>query len=240
MEATNIKYDFDSSLKRIDEILDAENKSFDEKDNIPSRETLTYTNGFYINCTAIFVDICDSSSLTNKHNRPTLAKIYRSYISEMVALLNGCDLTKEVNINGDCVWCVCDTPLKSDIDEIFSLAAKVCSLADILNYKLSKKGFETYEIGIGIDYGRALMIKSGYKGSQINDIVWMGDVVNQACHYSNLANRSLFDHRVFLSNVIYLNLNEKNKKLCTKDTGRDLYQANIVNIVMNNWLTKQK
>lgn len=186
MEATNIKYDFDSSLKRIDEILDAENKSFDEKDNIPSRETLTYTNGFYINCTAIFVDICDSSSLTNKHNRPTLAKIYRSYISEMVALLNGCDLTKEVNINGDCVWCVCDTPLKSDIDEIFSLAAKVCSLADILNYKLSKKGFETYEIGIGIDYGRALMIKSGYKGSQINDIVWMGDVVNQACHYLSL------------------------------------------------------
>jgi hypothetical protein len=45
---------------------------------------------------------------------------------------------------------------------------------------------------------------------------------------------------VFLSNVIYDNLNESNKKLCSKDAGRDIYQANVVNVGMNNWLSNQK
>lgn len=241
MEATHKPtYSLESSLKRIDEILNADSKSFEESNSIPSRDKLTYSNGFYVQCSALFIDIRDSSTMTDEHKRPVLAKIYRSFISEMVALFNENSLTKEVNIHGDCVWCVCDTPYKSDIDKLFSMAARVCSLVDILNFKLEKKGYTTYSVGVGMDYGRALMIKAGTNGSGINDVVWMGDVVNQACHLSNEANSGYFDKRVFLSNVIYDNLNEANQKLCTKDSGRDIYQANVVNIAMNEWLKKQK
>lgn len=241
MEATHKPtYSLESSLKRIDEILNADSKSFEESNSIPSRDKLTYSNGFYVQCSALFIDIRDSSTMTDEHKRPVLAKIYRSFISEMVALFNENSLTKEVNIHGDCVWCVCDTPYKSDIDKLFSMAARVCSLVDILNFKLEKKGYTTYSVGVGMDYGRALMIKAGTNGSGINDVVWMGDVVNQACHLSNEANSGYFDKRVFLSNVIYDNLKESNQKLCSKDVGRDIYQANVVNIAMNEWLKKQK
>lgn len=241
MKATHTPlFDLDASLKRIDDILKADGKSFEESDSIPNRDKLTYTNGFYVQCSALFVDIRDSSNMTDEHRRPVLAKIYRSFISEMVALFNENRITKEVNIHGDCVWCVCDTPYKSDIDELFSMAARACSMVDILNYKLEKNGYTTYSVGVGMDYGRALMIKAGNDGSGINDVVWMGDVVNQACHLSNDANSGYFDKRVFLSNVIYNNLNENNRKLCSKDAGRDIYQANVVNIGMNNWLEKQK
>lgn len=236
MKATNYKYDLNSSVSRIDEILDASNDAFVESDSIVDREKLTYTNGFYVLCTALFVDIRDSSNMTDAHKRPVLAKIYRSFISEMVALMNGHETCREVNINGDCVWCVCETNYKKDIDGVFSLAAKACSLVDILNYKLKKKGYQRYEVGVGIDYGRALMIKAGYKGSSIQDVLWMGDVVNQACYLSNEANSGYFDKRVFLSNIIFDNLNDDNKKLCSKDGGRDIYQADVVNIDMNDWL----
>lgn len=241
MKATNIpSFNLESSLKRIDAILNADNKQFEEANSIPSRDKLTYTNGFYVNCAALFVDIRESSTMTDEHKRPVLAKVYRSFISEIVALFNENNITKEVNIHGDCVWCVCDTPYKSDIDELFSMAARACSMVDILNYKLKKKGYTTYSVGVGIDYGRALMIKAGCEGSGINDVIWMGDVVNQACHLGNDANSGYFDKRVFLSNVVYNNLNEDNQKLCSKDVGRDIYQANIVNITMNNWLKEQK
>lgn len=241
MKATNVpSFNLESSLKRIDAILNADNKQFEEANSIPSREKLTYTNGFYVDCAALFVDIRESSTMTDEHKRPVLAKVYRSFISEIVALFNENNITKEVNIHGDCVWCVCDTPYKSDIDELFSMTARACSMVDILNYKLKKKGYTTYSVGVGIDYGRALMIKAGCEGSGINDVIWMGDVVNQACHLCNDANSGYFDKRVFLSNVIYNNLNEDNQKLCSKDVGRDIYQANIVNITMNNWLKEQK
>lgn len=240
MKATNKQYDFNSSLSRIDDILDASNDSFVESDSIVDRERLTFKNGFYVYCTTLFVDIRDSSNMTDAHKRPVLAKIYRSFISEMVALMNGHDTCREVNINGDCVWCVCETKYKADIDNVFSLAAKACSLVDILNYKLKKKKYQTYQVGIGIDYGRALMIKAGNDGSGINDVVWMGDVVNQACHLCNEANSGFFDKRVFLSNVIYDNLNDNNKALCSKDGGRDIYQADVVNISMSEWLKEQQ
>lgn len=73
------------------------------------------------------------------------------------------------------------------------MAAQACSLVDILNFKLKKRGYQTYEVGVGLDYGRALMIKAGNKGSGLNDVVWMGDVVNQACHLCNEANSGYFD-----------------------------------------------
>lgn len=240
MKATNTSYDFNKSLDRIDKILRADSKSFEDNEGIPNRDRLTYENGYYVYCTAIFVDIRDSSSMTNEHRRPVLAKIYRSFISEMVALMNGYDKTQEINIHGDCVWCVCDTQFKQDMDDVFSLAAKICSLADILNYKLNKLNYTTYQIGVGIDYGRALMIKAGYCGSGINDVVWMGDVVNKACHLCGEANSGLFDNRVFLSNIIFDNLSDSNKRLCTRDQKRDIYQANVVNTLMNDWLKKQK
>ena len=84
------------------------------------------------------------------------------------------------------------------------------------------------------------MIKAGNYGSDINDVVWMGDVVNQACHLCNEANSGFFDKRVFLSNIIYDNLNDNNKALCSKDGGRDIYQADVVNINMSEWLKKQQ
>lgn len=237
MKATNTSFCLDDSIKRIDEILNAESDTYEELKSIPSRDRLTYTNGFYVNCTAIFVDICDSSELTNVHLRPVLAKIYRSFISEMVAIFNGFHQCREISINGDCVWCVFDTPYKSDIDCAFYAACMANALINILNFKLQKKGYQTYDANIGMDYGRALMHKAGYKGSQINDVIWMGDVVNNACHLCN-EDRGLFGKRIFMSKIIYNNLNDEFKRFCNKYDD-NTFHSSAVNIEMDDWLNKQ-
>lgn len=201
MEVLYSEYDFLKSLERIDAILNESDSNFEERDSIPPRSELTYTNGFYVNCTAMFVDICGSSDLTDEHRRPVLAKIYRSFISEMVALLKGCQQCREINIHGDCVWGVFNTQYKSDIDDMINMAARANSLVNALNIKLTKKGYATYKVGIGIDYGRALMIKAGYNGSGISDVVWMGDVVNTACHLSGYGNSNSSDKTIMISDV---------------------------------------
>jgi class 3 adenylate cyclase len=241
MEATHKSYSFLDSLGRMDEILDSSNKLFEEKDSIPARSELTYINGFYVNCTALFVDICDSSKMTDEHKRPVLAKIYRSFISELVAFFNGFDICKEVNIHGDCVWAVFDTPYKHDIDTAFSAAYGANALVNILNYKLKKRDYLTYKVGIGMDYGRALMIKAGHKGSTINDVVWMGDVVNEACHLAgNVGKPGMYGNNIFLTSNIHSNLNDDNKELCSYNNQYFFYQSSAVMSYMDNWLTNQK
>lgn len=236
MKANNSEYNFEKSRKRIDEILDASNDSFEETDSIPSRDRLTFTNGFYTNCSALFVDIRNSSKLPENHTRPVLAKIYRAYISELVALMNDDSNCKEINIYGDCVWGVFNTPYKSDIDGVFSIAYRAASLIDVLNCKLKKKGFEQISIGIGIEYGRALMIKSGYNGSGINEVVWMGDVVNGASNLCHFGNKSVFDYEIMVSSVVYDNLKEENKKLLSWNSNRNCYHGNVINVGMNDWV----
>lgn len=239
METNYVNFDFEKSLSRIDEILNASSNEYEEINEIPARTNLTFTNGYYVNCTALFIDICGSSNMTEEQKRPVLAKIYRSFISEMVALLNGNYNCKEVNIHGDCVWGVFNTRYKQDIDEVVALSAKVNSLVIAINKKLAKKKYLTYQIGVGIDYGRALMIKAGYKGSTINDVVWMGDVVNHACHLASYGNQSFYDETIMISDIIYENISDDLKKYFSYNSTHQCYHGSIINKEMEK-ITNQK
>lgn len=231
-----MSYDVDKSSERMDEILDASDNDYCDKDSIPARSDLTFKNGYYVNVSAIFIDIVGSSDMTDEHKRPTLAKMYRAFLSECVAILNAEIDCKEININGDCVWGVFDAPYKSDIDNVISVAARLNSMIKILNYKLMKKNYSEISVGIGIDYGRALMVKAGYSGSGINDVIWMGDVVNSACHLCNKAGRN-YRKPVVISEVVYNNLNEQHQGLFSSYINGWVteYEGDIINLAMDDW-----
>lgn len=206
-------YDVDKSSERMDNILNASNGNYAEKgSNIPERNSLTFTNGYYVNVAVIFIDIVGSSNMTDEHRRPTLAKIYRAFISECVAILDSEIDCKEICIHGDCVWGVFEKKHCESIDNVVSIAAKIISMIKILNYKLLEKGYGKIKVGIGIDYGRALMIKAGYSGSKINDVLWMGDVVNSACHLCKKAGRDGHCTIIVSPNVHKCLSTENNKK----------------------------
>ncbi|GAB4084014.1 adenylate/guanylate cyclase domain-containing protein [Myceligenerans cantabricum] len=238
MDGNSKAYDYLKSSERIKEILDQPAGSFEEVDSLPDRDRLTYTNGFYGKCSAVFIDIRDSSGLTTNHKRPTLAKIYRSFISEMVAVLNSDPNVREVNIVGDCVWAVSTAAFKTQIDGTFSVAAKANTLIKLLNYHFDKKGLTQIRIGIGLDFGRALMIQAGFSGSGINDVIYMGDVVNRAAHLAHEAGRRS-EPPIFVGSGFQANLNDHNKGLLTpKDvTGLgQVYTGDVVFPEMNNWV----
>jgi class 3 adenylate cyclase len=240
MKANFVNYDHIASAGRILEILDSSDYGYEEKDSVPSRDTLTFTNGYYVNCSAMFVDMRGSKALPEKYKRSTLARIYRTFISELVALLNGNEAVSEVMIEGDCVWGIFDTRLKSNVDQLFSDSARVLSLVKIINWRLSQKTISPISVGVGLDYGRALMIKGGYRGSGINEVVWMGDVVSSAAHLCSHGSRSFNDCPIMLSDSFYGNLNDDNKRLCQWNSNRSCYHANIINLPMEKWLVEQK
>ena len=243
MKSNYKDYRFEDALRRLDEILNASDNSYEEKNEIPRRDCLTYTNGFYVNCTAVFVDIRGSSELPQIHRRPVLAKIYRSFISEVIAIFNGNYTCKEINVQGDGVWAIFDTPCQNDIMNVLRRCAQVNSLIQIINFKLVKKNYNTFKVGIGVDYGRALMIKAGYKGSTINDVIWMGDVVNRASKLCSLGNRDL-NNPIVISEIVYDNLvvtaEERWDEWFIYAPYHECYHGNIVNEIMNYWLKRQK
>lgn len=240
MDGNYKAYNYVSSSSRIKDILDQPAGQFEETDSLPDRDKLTYTNGFYGRCSAIFVDIRDSSGLTAKYNRPALAKLYRAFISEMVAVLNSEPGVREVNIVGDCVWATYNTPFKRDIDDVFTIACFANTLRKLLNKHLEKHGYEPLAFGIGVDWGRVLMIKAGYNGSGINDVVYMGDVVNRAAHLAHKAGRG-WGNPIWVGDEFAGNLNDENCKWLTRHYEQDVgtvYSGDVVITGMNDWIAE--
>ncbi|APZ33944.1 adenylate/guanylate cyclase domain-containing protein [Microbacterium aurum] len=238
MDGNYKPYSHVTSSDRIKSILDQPAGSFEETDSLPDRDKLTFTNGFYSTCSAIFIDVRDSSGLTAKYKRPTLAKIYRAFISEMVAVLNSIPNVREVSIVGDCVWAVYNTPFVSDITQVFDVACRANTLLRLLNHHYAKKNIGALQIGIGVDDGRALMIKAGFSGSGINDVVYMGDVVNSAAHLAHEAGRGR-NPPIYVGGVVYVNLPADDQKLLSSKhlSGHGtVYVGEVVSADMNDYV----
>jgi len=236
MEATYSAYDYTNSLTRIDELLAGSDASYIDSNGIPGRDSLTFNNGYYVDVTVLFIDMRSSKALAEKHTRPVLAKIYRTYISELVAVLRGNSKISEIYIEGDGIWAVFDTRTKPDVDSVFSSACQAASLIDILNIKLAKKGYSTISVGIGLDDGQSLYIKAGYKGSGINEVVWLGRVVGQTSELCKNGNRTYLDKEIMVSSRVYGLLNDHNKSLLTWSQNRLCYHGNAVNTHMDKWV----
>lgn len=241
---TNIPYGFEKSFDRIQEVLDS-NNSFDNISEVPNSDTLTYDNGYYFHCYAIFIDIRGSSKLPDKYQKRTLAKIYRAYISELVAIFQASENCKEINIVGDSVWGIYQAKTKSDVNEVYRAAFTSCSLINTLNYKLCQKNIDPIRIGIGIDKGSALMIQAGFKGSGINDVVYMGGVVNNASKLCGNGGKNGI-RTIVISESVYSDLegrkahNEQfSQDFFIYNSQNDFYHASTYRVDMDEWLERQ-
>jgi class 3 adenylate cyclase len=153
--------------------------------------------------------------------------------------MKGNQRCKNINIVGDGITGIFDTPWISHISGVFQTAYTLNSLINIMNFKFQQYGIKQINVGIGVDYGRALMIKAGYNGSGINDIVWMGDVVNYATTLSSFGCKTWNDQRIMVSDTFYANLDEVNQRLMTRNYQRQCYHGDVVSIGMNQWLQQE-
>jgi len=236
MEVSYSEYDYIKSVERITEILDSSDANYIEHNGIPSRTNLTYTNGYNVDITVLFVDIRGSKELSTKHTKPVLAKIYRAYISEVIAVIKGNSCISEIYIEGDGIWAVFNTVNNKQVDSVFRTAFCISSLVDILNIKLKKKKYSTIEVGIGIDDGNSLYIKAGYFGSGINEVVWIGKVVGEAANLCSYGNKTYSDKEIMVSERVYTMLDKENQDLLSWSTSRQCYHSYAVSVNMNKWV----
>jgi len=239
-------YSIAGSDARIREILDANDQGYEEVDSVPALWRLTNSNGFYVNhCVAVFIDIRGSSQLANNHTRPVLGKLYRAYLSECVAILNQDPNCKQVFIHGDCVSGMIDGNKPEFVDGALFRAFQLNSLVNMLNWRLGQRGYAKIQCGIGMDYGRALILQGGCSGTGINEVIWMGEVVNNAADLCNQGNKRGLQP-IQVSSAAYERLGREDyKRLLIARTGalkghRVAYEANAESTEMQQWLVNEQ
>ncbi len=233
MRSDHTDYNIKDSVERIAKILATEG-GYEEKDSIPAAKDLSYITRVQARCSVLCVSIRQSPQLTDFHIRPEFSKLYRAYISEVTAVMNGNPKCADIYVEDDSILGVFDTPFSEDMDEVFSTAGKISSIIDFINYQF-KNTMKELSVGIGIAYGKASMLKVGYKGSGISDFIWRGEALDEASRLASYGNKDPTDRETMMSEIVYYNLSSENKKIVSYNLLRDCYHGDTVNVYMGRW-----
>lgn len=240
-------YDYKKGKERIEEILDNKLEII-EGNKIPKDDSFTFSNGYYGWVTGIFVDIRDSSTLFADENKEKVAKVIRSFTSEIIEILRDDDNLREIGIRGDCVYAIYTTLQKVDIYELADKTFYINTYMKMLNELLKKRSLPQIEVGIGMSTAQELVVKAGRKDVGINNKVWIGKAVTKASNLSSIGNKNGNSPLVYsessYNNFINL-LVEKNKTkdpkswftyyLDSKNGG--YYTADIIKIDFDTWIS---
>lgn len=107
-----MSYDYKAGKKRVEDILDSDLEVI-ESPRLPKGDEFTFSNAYKSWIMAIFVDIRDSTTLMSNSDQAYVAKVVRSFTSEIIEILREDDRLREIGIRGDCVYAIFTTPKKN-------------------------------------------------------------------------------------------------------------------------------
>lgn len=192
LEKTNLSmanYNYKEGKQRVLRILNNAVEVQKSKKVPKPDSSFSFNNGFNSWVTAVFVDIRDSKSLFSQNKKTTVARVIRAFTSEIIEILKDDNNLREIGIRGDCVYAIYTCSTENEDYEILDKAIYVNTYIDMLNVLLSNKQMPNIKAGIGIATAMDLVVKAGRKGSDINNLVWIGDAVSFAAGLSSEANK---------------------------------------------------
>ena len=160
-----------------------------------------------------------STSVLNKHNRTTVAKIHKAYFHTIVTIAKS--LGGEVrSFNGDGMLVFFQGTTKTTLSNAVEAAMKMKWMLSSPESEVKKKmeKFSSVNFGIGIDDGKIVCAKVGISGVNNRDLVWIGNAVNKSVKVGDNLHGT-----IGISSYVYSNLFDRVKYAIEKDVfGNDV------------------
>lgn len=220
-------YNFNDSLKRIDAILQTAT-DLNISQTIPDRETygLSGTKVCYGTVASVRLQFNE-----NKIDESLKLNIIESFFSESCQIFRYNSSCRDIIMSGFEMTVIYNTHLKTEIDSVVNDLACIRSLVSVIEKKTNISN-GILDLRLSAYYGiinMSVMELSNFS----KHILWYGNSID-------ISRKMLDDsdnNHIQINKSIWNNLNEFNQKLFNlKDGSSEIYEGNISNIIMNNWL----
>lgn len=167
----------------------------------------------------LFIDIRESTKITNGFRRETAAKMYKSFLWGIAKIARSNDGELR-SFNGDGVLVVfIGDNKRTNAAKAALQMSWFCK--EVIRPKLKTyfennqqlQGFK-FNFGIGIDVGKVLVVRGGIRGENNNDLVWVGDATNCAVKLSSLSN---LNYNIYISEDVYKYMHKSSKLSSDED-----------------------
>lgn len=181
---------------------------------IPNVEDIEFgKKGRELELAMLFIDVRESTKIVDGFRRETAAKMYKSFLwgVSQIARANGGSLR---SFNGDGVLVAfigerkCTSATKAALQMAWFCKKVLKPKVEAYMSKNSQLNSMDFNFGIGIDVGKVLVVRGGIKGSNNNDLVWVGNATNYAVKLSNIKNPDL---PIFISKEVYTAMADSSK-----------------------------
>lgn len=185
-----------------------------EPRGVPNPEDIALGNkAAKLDATTLFIDVRQSSDITNAFRRQTAAKMMKGYFDGAVRVINNND-GKVRSFNGDGMLAIFVGGTRSNNAVKAAMQVKWFVL-HVLRPKFDRY-FENnqsaagqalgFSIGCGLDDGEIFAVRVGIRGT--NDVAWVGRCTNTA---AKLANDASSPREIAITRAVYQRLNDDRK-----------------------------
>ena len=161
-------------------------------------------------------------------------QVMQSFLSEALKIVMAHKNCKDIICEDDKLLIIYSTAFKEELNFALDDAARIRSLSMIVTKIAKQNGKGAITVNIGMDFG---IVELYFMGHDLNNrpfYAWRGPAIKNAKKNAEDANDELI-----ISRTVWNNLTEHSQKLFTKQSElSDNYHGRIINIMMNNWLTK--
>lgn len=198
---------------KVDEYLSGDYE-VTKKTTVPNPEDVPLGNrAALLEATVLFVDIRQSSDITNTFRRQTAAKMMKAYFNGAVKIINKNDgYVRSFNGDGLLAIFIGDFRSNNAVKAAMRLKYFVNSVLES-KFRRYFEGNQSavgnaldFSIGVGLDEGTIFAVRVGIKGT--NDVAWVGRCTNTAAKLSNITKSP---KNIAVTRAVYKRLNDSRK-----------------------------
>ncbi|MFD8288072.1 adenylate/guanylate cyclase domain-containing protein [Streptomyces lavendulae] len=189
---------------------------------VPETEDVSLSNGAVeVDAVYLYADLANSTSLAQDFTDTTAAKVIRAYLDATCRVIRARG-GKIRSFDGDRVMAVFMGPTKNTdaakcaLQINYAVTKIVRPKAEANLSSLKTQGFEIKHC-VGIDSGKALIVRGGVRGS--NDLVSIGRAPNVAAKLSDVRNGN---YHTYITRDVY---NDMVDSVKTSKDGRSLWEG---------------
>lgn len=214
--------EFEESIVRITDTMKVSVPAI--RDRIVEEEALD-TQPYVVNATIVSVIVePEEKSL----------QVMQAFLSEASNIAMMHENCKDIICMNDRMTLIYSTAYKEELNVALDDAARIRSLAMIVSKIGIQNGLNPITVNIGMDFGVVEMYKMKGNSKGAPRYAWRGPAIRNA-----IKNAMDAKDELVISRTVWNNLTENSQKLFERQSVlTENYRGRVINIMMNNWLTK--
>ena len=199
----------DDIKEKVKNYLSSDPYNITEVDYVPSIEDpkLTFEKkGLSFYAVILYIDIRNSTKIIEQHHNYTVGKIHKAFMHIGTEILK--QNSGEIrSFNGDSILAVFAGNKKVCENAVKTAMTIKYAVRDLCKVDFNK--YHDLDFGIGIDYGKILVVKAGTpRNANNNDLIWIAKEVNNAVKIGDMGK---YPFNINISPIVYENINEQLK-----------------------------